>query len=119
MNPVASVTTDVALAKLKSFKRERTVDAIRPNDEVNKCQSSKNVIPTAIHLAALDGIDHDLLPSIGALALELETKAEEFKAGSQRPSKHLERIDERTDFGGSVVRQQGTRLRRRGLGSVP
>ena len=63
---------------------------IRPNDEVNKCQSSNDVIPTAIHLAALDGIDHDLLPSIEALALGLETKAEEFKDVLKTGRTHLQ-----------------------------
>ncbi|MFN0056027.1 MAG: class II fumarate hydratase [Planctomycetales bacterium] len=63
---------------------------IRPNDEVNKCQSSNDVIPTAIHLAALDGIDHDLLPSLAALALGLEVKAEEFEDVLKTGRSHLQ-----------------------------
>lgn len=63
---------------------------IRPNDEVNKCQSSNDVIPTAIHLATLDGFDHDLLPSVEALALGLETKAEEFKDVLKTGRTHLQ-----------------------------
>jgi fumarate hydratase class II len=65
-------------------------DPIRPNDEVNKCQSSNDVIPTAIHLAALDGIDHDLLPSLEALAFGLETKGEEFKDVLKTGRTHLQ-----------------------------
>ena len=51
---------------------------IRPNDEVNKCQSSNDVIPTAIHLAALEGLREDLLPAMELLASSLEDKAAEF-----------------------------------------
>ncbi len=63
---------------------------IRPNDEVNKCQSSNDVIPTTIHLAALDGIDQDLLPAIEMLALGLETKAEEFRNVLKTGRTHLQ-----------------------------
>ena len=63
---------------------------IRPNDEVNRCQSSNDVIPTTIHLAALDGIDHDLLPAIEMLALGLETKAEEFRDVLKTGRTHLQ-----------------------------
>ncbi len=54
------------------------VAPIRPIEDVNRCQSSNDVIPTAIHLAALDGIDRDLLPAIEKLAAGLEAKANEF-----------------------------------------
>ena len=63
---------------------------IRPNDEVNKCQSSNDVIPTTIHLAALDGIDQDLLPAIEMLALGLETKADEFRDVLKTGRTHLQ-----------------------------
>lgn len=48
---------------------------IRPNDEVNKSQSSNDVIPTAIHLAVLDATDGELLPALGCLAATLEKQA--------------------------------------------
>lgn len=54
------------------------VKPIRPIEDVNRCQSSNDVIPTAIHLAALAGIDHELLPAIEQLAMGLESKALEF-----------------------------------------
>jgi fumarate hydratase class II len=54
------------------------VSPIRPIEHVNRCQSSNDVIPTAIHLSALKGIDHDLLPAIEQLASGLEAKAREF-----------------------------------------
>ena len=49
-----------------------------PNDHVNTCQSSNDVIPTAIHLAALIGIKEELVPAAEALRDALKAKAEEF-----------------------------------------
>lgn len=51
---------------------------IQPIEHVNRCQSSNDVIPTVIHLSALEGIDDDLLPAIEQLATGLEAKANEF-----------------------------------------
>ncbi len=63
---------------------------VRPNDEVNKCQSSNDVIPTAIHLAVLEALEHDLLPALDALAAGLEKKAEEFKDVLKTGRTHLQ-----------------------------
>src|SRR6266850_4146447 len=52
--------------------------AIHPNDHVNRGQSSNDVIPTAIHLAALDGIVHHLIPALNELHAALLKKAQEF-----------------------------------------
>ncbi len=41
--------------------------SVHPNDHVNVGQSSNDVIPTAIHLAALDGIVHQLIPALEVL----------------------------------------------------
>jgi fumarate hydratase class II len=49
-----------------------------PNDHVNLGQSSNDVFPSAVHLAALDEATNDLLPAMEALARSLERKAEEF-----------------------------------------
>ena len=51
---------------------------VHPNDHVNLGQSSNDVIPTAIHMAALDGIERDLIPALSELRQELEAKAESF-----------------------------------------
>src|SRR6187399_3779321 len=48
------------------------------NDHVNRGQSSNDVFPSAVHLAALGEVTHDLLPAMGALEAALETKAEKF-----------------------------------------
>jgi fumarate hydratase class II len=51
---------------------------VHPNDDVNMGQSSNDVFPSAVHLAALDEITHDLLPALDALGTSLEAKAAEF-----------------------------------------
>ncbi|HEY2373933.1 MAG TPA: class II fumarate hydratase [Gaiellaceae bacterium] len=51
---------------------------VHANDDVNMGQSSNDVFPSAVHLAALDEITHDLLPALDKLAASLEAKAKEF-----------------------------------------
>ena len=51
---------------------------IHANDDVNMGQSSNDVFPSAVHLAALDELTNDLLPALGSLAKALEAKAGEF-----------------------------------------
>jgi fumarate hydratase, class II len=53
-------------------------DHVHANDDVNMGQSSNDVFPTAVHLAALGEIVADLLPALDTLARSLETKAREF-----------------------------------------
>jgi fumarate hydratase class II len=53
-------------------------DPVHPNDHVNMGQSSNDVFPSAVHLAALGEVNQDLLPAIDRLASALERKAEEF-----------------------------------------
>jgi len=48
------------------------------NDDVNMGQSSNDVFPSAVHLAALDEVTHDLLPALEGLAGALGAKAAEF-----------------------------------------
>ncbi|HEV8290537.1 MAG TPA: class II fumarate hydratase, partial [Tepidisphaeraceae bacterium] len=52
--------------------------SVHPNDHVNRGQSSNDVIPTAIHLAALEGIVFHLIPALQELQQELQRKAEAF-----------------------------------------
>src|SRR5512132_451546 len=51
---------------------------VHPNDDVNMGQSSNDVFPSAVHLAALDEIANDLLPALDLLASSLGGKAKEF-----------------------------------------
>jgi fumarate hydratase class II len=53
-------------------------DDVHANDDVNMGQSSNDVFPSAVHLAALDEIMNDLLPALELLAASLEAKAKEF-----------------------------------------
>jgi fumarate hydratase class II len=51
---------------------------VHPNDDVNMGQSSNDVFPSAVHLAALEKLTNDLLPALGRLADSLAAKAAEF-----------------------------------------
>src|SRR5947207_6586476 len=51
---------------------------VHANDDVNKGQSSNDVFPSAVHLAALDALVNDLLPALQRLADSLQRKAAEF-----------------------------------------
>src|SRR6187399_3674266 len=52
---------------------------VHANDDVNMGQSSNDVFPSAVHLAALDQITNDLLPALDRLAQALQAKAKEFE----------------------------------------
>lgn len=51
---------------------------VHPNDDVNKSQSSNDVYPTAMHVAAVTAIEHKLLPAIAKLRVTLLAKSEAF-----------------------------------------
>jgi fumarate hydratase, class II len=51
---------------------------VHANDDVNMGQSSNDVFPSAVHLAALEQLTHDLLPALDQLAESLARKAKEF-----------------------------------------
>jgi fumarate hydratase, class II len=53
-------------------------EGVHVNDDVNMGQSSNDVFPSAVHLAALDEITNDLLPALDTLAASLEAKSKEF-----------------------------------------
>jgi fumarate hydratase class II len=63
---------------LANLAGERLGREIRPNDEPNASQSSNDVFPSAIHLAAARGIVDDLVPALRHLASRLRAKQEEF-----------------------------------------
>jgi len=54
-------------------------EGVHPNDHVNMGQSSNDVFPSAVHLAALDTATNDLLPALEELERSLGGKAEAFK----------------------------------------
>jgi fumarate hydratase class II len=64
-------------------------EGAHPNDHVNLGQSSNDVFPSAVHLAALGELQSDLLPALGRLAESLETKSEEFTGLVKSGRTHL------------------------------
>src|SRR3954470_11411991 len=54
-------------------------EGVHPNDDVNMGQSSNDVFPSAVHLAALDAATNTLLPALERLERSLAAKAEAFK----------------------------------------
>jgi fumarate hydratase class II len=69
------VIANRAMELLGGKRGEKTV---HPNDHVNRGQSSNDVIPTAIHLAALEAIERRLIPALEVLQEALRQKAREF-----------------------------------------
>src|SRR5262249_25486362 len=51
---------------------------VHPNDHVNRGQSSNDVIPTALHIAALEGIERSLIPALKDLEQRLSDKSRAF-----------------------------------------
>jgi fumarate hydratase class II len=62
---------------------------VHPNDHVNNGQSSNDVIPTAIHLAATGAVREDLLPGLRMLAASLDAKADLFRDVVKTGRTHL------------------------------
>lgn len=63
---------------------------VHPNDHVNRGQSSNDVIPTSIHLAAAVAIKDDLLPALQELEDALSVKSEEFWGVVKTGRTHLQ-----------------------------
>jgi fumarate hydratase class II len=70
------VISNRAIELLGGTKGSRT--PVHPNDHVNLCQSSNDVIPTAIHVSAATAIQEDLLPALELLEQSLRRKSEQF-----------------------------------------
>jgi len=68
---------------------ERLGRPVHPNDHVNASQSSNDVFPTAIHLAAATGIEGDLVPALQHLASALRHKAAEMATVVKAGRTHL------------------------------
>ena len=63
---------------------------VHPNDHVNAGQSSNDVIPTAMHMAAVAAMEEDLLPAMRALQASLAAKAVEFDDVLKSGRTHLQ-----------------------------
>ena len=68
----------IANRALELLGKQRGGKEVHPNDHVNMSQSSNDVIPTAIHISALEAIQRDLLPALQVLHQALKKKAQAF-----------------------------------------
>ena len=82
------VISNRAIEILGGEKGSRT--PVHPNDHVNMGQSSNDVIPTCIHVAALGAIRTDLIPALRQLQGDLEKKADEFMSVIKTGRTHLQ-----------------------------
>jgi len=94
-------------------------EPVHPNDHVNRGMSSNDTFPSAIHVAAMEAIERDLLPALRTLEQSLSAKAREFDAIVKVGRTHLTdaapvRLGQ--EFGGyasmvahGIVRVQGVR----------
>ncbi|MEU1665560.1 class II fumarate hydratase [Streptomyces sparsogenes] len=82
----SNMNTNEVLATLAS---ERLGRDVHPNDHVNASQSSNDVFPSSIHIAATAAVTGDLIPALDHLAGALERKAEEFAEVVKAGRTHL------------------------------
>ncbi|WP_423462187.1 class II fumarate hydratase [Promicromonospora sp. MS192] len=62
---------------------------VHPNDHVNASQSSNDVFPTSVHVAATSGVVNDLIPALNHLAEALQAKSDEFATVVKSGRTHL------------------------------
>lgn len=74
---VNEVTANLAAEILGATKGDKS--ACHPNDDLNRGQSSNDVIPTAIHVATVLATTKQLIPALKQLETSLNTKSTEFK----------------------------------------
>ena len=85
---INEVISNLAIEKMNGVIGSK--EPVHPNDHVNMGQSSNDVIPTAIHISALDIITSQLLPAIEQLENALEQKSREFKNIVKTGRTHLQ-----------------------------
>ncbi|PRZ40989.1 fumarase class II [Antricoccus suffuscus] len=74
---------------IASLAKEATGLDVHPNDHVNASQSSNDVFPSSIHVAATAAVTGSLLPALDTLAKSLERKAEEYVTVVKSGRTHL------------------------------
>ncbi len=82
----SNMNTNEVLATLAS---ERLGSPVHPNDHVNASQSSNDVFPSSIHVAATASVTELLIPALDVLATSLEAKAKEFETVVKSGRTHL------------------------------
>jgi fumarate hydratase, class II len=74
---------------IAALATERLGRPVHPNDHVNASQSSNDVFPSSIHLAASDAVLNGLIPALEHLATALESKRDEFEQVVKAGRTHL------------------------------
>ncbi len=82
----SNMNTNEVLATLAS---ELLGSKVHPNDHVNASQSSNDVFPSSIHVAATEGVVNDLVPALSHLAEALEGKSDEWATVVKSGRTHL------------------------------
>jgi fumarate hydratase class II len=109
---------------LATLASDRLGRQIHPNDHVNASQSSNDVFPSSIHVAATDAVVNDLIPALQHLQASLRRKAEEFATVVKSGRTHLMDATPVTlgqEFGGYATpwRHLGCRQSERGTALLP
>ncbi len=74
---------------IATLASERLGHPVHPNDHVNASQSSNDVFPSSIHVAAASAVVNDLVPALEHLAEALERKRDEFASVVKSGRTHL------------------------------
>lgn len=82
----SNMNTNEVLATLATASLGK---AVHPNDHVNASQSSNDVFPTSVHVAATSGVVNDLIPALNHLAGALQAKSEEYAEVVKSGRTHL------------------------------
>ena len=82
----SNMNTNEVIATLAS---ERLGRPVHPNDHVNASQSSNDVFPSSIHIAATSAVVHHLVPALEHLAVALERKAGQWSQVVKAGRTHL------------------------------
>jgi fumarate hydratase class II len=82
----SNMNANEVIATLASRELGRPV---HPNDHVNASQSSNDVFPSSIHLAAAEAVTTDLIPALGHLGAALDAKADEWSEVVKSGRTHL------------------------------
>jgi len=80
----------IANRAIEILGAERSSKAVHPNDHVNLCQSSNDVIPTAIQISCAVAIADELIPALRLLERALEEKTKEFWPVMKTGRTHLQ-----------------------------
>jgi fumarate hydratase class II len=77
----SNMNTNEVIAELanRALKAKGSTTEVHPNDHVNASQSSNDVFPTSVHVAATNALINDLVPALTYLAASFSRKAAEFK----------------------------------------